>query len=214
MSFHRGVLWAVTIEAAIAVAVIAACTTHAHAATAQTESNRIATWMADELHADIPARTLVATQHHQLDEVCGPATRWAAYVCEANPDVIRIRPWIVGALQRRSCIALRYMLHEHGHSRRDFDDTPLAEGVVDAIAHDLYPKAARDLRCRERAGFPDVVIYTDEAEGVWTTSVVATGSRNRNARAAREWVRRLWAADTATRHKMIAEAQVMTGEGT
>lgn len=202
----RGVAWALAIEAAIAVAVIAACTASAHAATAQAESDRIASWMAHELRADVPARTLVAARHHQLDRMCGAATDWAAYVCEADPTVIRIRPWMVGALERRSCLALRYLLHEHAHSSRDYDDIPLAEGIAEAVAHDLYPKAARDLQCRDRAAFGDLILYSQEAEGVWTTSVVASGSRNRDARAAREWVRKLWAADTATRHQMIRAA--------
>lgn len=174
----------------------------AAAASAQAESDRIAGWMAAELRADVPARAVASSVHHQLDAVCAGNVRWAAYVCNVDPTTIRIRPWLVGALERRSCIALRYMLHEHLHAVRGFGDLGLEEGVVDALAHDLYPAAARSLDCRGRVG--PIVFYLDAAEAVWTSSVVATGSRTRLDRAAREWVRRMWAADTATRHLMLA----------
>lgn len=178
----------------------------AKAAPSQAEADRIATWMARELRADVPTRTLAAARHHQLDDTCAAGQDWTAYMCSEDTSVLRIRPWLVGALERRTCHALRVMLHELAHSPRGFSDTGLEEGVADALSLDLYPAAARQLGCRGRGSYIPGTYYR-QAEDVWTTSVAATGSRDRVARAAREWVRRLWAADPGTRVRMVGEAR-------
>jgi hypothetical protein len=206
---RRGVFYSLLLEAVVGVLIAAACTGTAHAAPAQVEADRIAGWMAHQLHADVPTRTLVAARHHQLDQQCAVTATWIAYVCERDMSVLRIRPWLVGALERRSCDGLRVMLHEFAHSDRGFPAIRVEEGIADALSLDLYPAAARQLGCRGRGSYIPIPFYPGDARMVWTTATVATGSRDRWARAARLWVRRLWAADPDGRRIMLTQAMTM-----
>lgn len=211
MGMGRTIAWCLAIEAAIAVLLIWGVQA-ATAATPQAEANRIAGWMAAELRADVPTRTLAATRHHQLDIDCGADNlNWIAYQCSTDMTTLRIRPWLAGALQRHTCHALRVMLHELAHSTRGFGDIDVEEGIADALSMDLYPKAARDLHCRDRRVYEPDTFYPVEAEDIWTTSTIATHSKDRWTRRAREWVRKLWAADAAGRRVMITTAQRTVG---
>lgn len=190
-----------------ALAALAAALPGAAAASpaAQAETDRIAAVASDLLHAPVPTRTLAAPEPVVVEFLANERRAWDAYVMD-GPDVY-VRPWVVGALERRTCTAAALMLHELLHRPEVGTEDAVEEGIAEALRLDLYPAVAKRLGCRGwRTLIGTLPMYPAEVSDVMTSSVYATGSRRYSDRAARLWRRELWAASRDGRRDMLAAA--------
>jgi hypothetical protein len=91
------------------------------------------------------------------------------------------------------------LLHELLHTERD-DATPVAlgEGIVEAVAKDLYLPWTRGMRLTVWNWDPILTPYPAEVAAVRKASALATG-KPWKSRAARLWRRDLWRMDAESR---------------
>jgi hypothetical protein len=163
---------------------------------------RTETWLEQTLRVELTDRpfTLMA------DSTCGGvATDMLGCEAVAFGNRIEVTPFVWWTLDnaertrldpyRRGALVLHELLHDN-HA----PTTPrhLEEGIVEAVALDLYPAWAKWVGLRP--GPRDIVStsYPKELDAVRKASALATG-KPWKSRAARLWRRDLWRADAATR---------------
>jgi hypothetical protein len=170
---------------------------------------RTETWVEHTLHTDIADRPFTLMS----DSTCGGvATDMLGCAAVAFGDRIEVTPFVWWTLDnaertgldphRQGALVLHELLHDN-HA----PDTPqaLEEGIVEAVALDLYPAWAKWVGLRP--GPRDIVStsYPKELDAVRKASALATG-KPWKSRDARLWRRDLWRADAATREQVYAAA--------
>jgi hypothetical protein len=164
--------------------------------------SRTKVWVEDTVGVELPDRQVMP-----LDAASCTAGGAGSFGCvgAAYRDRIELHPgvWrtlgIVEATGRDGWAEGETLLHELLHTERD-DATPveLAEGIVDAVAKDLYMPWTRAMRLTHWNWNPSQSSYPAELAAVRKASALATG-KPWKSRAARLWRRDLWRADAATR---------------
>lgn len=206
-----------TLTAALLVILAGAAAT-AHAAPPRSLAEldaRTVTWLERTLRVPVPHTPTVVGGKRTMD-TCGLGS---AYVpddvwdtgCEgfARHDLIAIRREhavsLLGSRWNTVDIAAHVYLHERLHTLESLGNIGLEEGVTNALTLQLLPAFCRQVLDWSQWFCMDGGVYDAETRAVLAASARATGTTI-GARAARLWVRALWAADGATREAMYAAA--------
>jgi hypothetical protein len=194
---------------ACGIAVLAIAMSGSAAAAPADLAARTETWVERTLRVEIPDRPLMAMTNSGCG---GVVTDMLGCDAVAYHDRIEVTPevwWEIDNLERtgldpyrRGALVLHELLHDN-HAA----DTPreLEEGVVEAVALDLYPAWAKAMGLRPAPRDIVSTSYPVERDAVRKASALATG-KPWKSRAARLWRRDLWRADAATRQEVYAAA--------
>jgi hypothetical protein len=164
--------------------------------------SRTEAWVEGTVGVDLPDRVVAP-----LEAASCTAGGAGSFGCvgAAYRDRIELHPavWrslgVIDATGRDGWAEGETLLHELLHTDRD-DATPtaLGEGIVDAVAKDLYMPWTRAMGLTHWNWNASQSSYPTELAAVRKASALATGKPWRS-RAARLWRRDLWRADAATR---------------
>jgi hypothetical protein len=189
----------VTVIAAVLFAgLVAGAIVQRASATPTDLAARTEVWLERTLGVELPSRPIVESE---LDACVERGISCSAI---ASADRIELHPTLYADLvradeRRRDGYGTgATLIHEMLHSDRDLERTDLAEGIVEAVAKDLYLPWARAMGLERWHWFPAESPYFDELVAVRKASARATG-KPWTSRAARLWRRDLWRADAATR---------------
>lgn len=166
--------------------------------------------LAERTDAWLEATLGVAIPDRPVFEITGAAAQECECRAQAWDDRLEFTPSVWNGLASLDHEPVDYsadgqaLLHETLHTADGMTITnpALEEGVVDALALDLYPAWGKAMGVYV---WPTAPNYPAEVRLVRTASARATGTPWRS-RAARLWRRDLWRADQSTRTALVVAA--------